>query len=305
MRILVTGGNGLLARALHDAAPAGIEMSLLSHCEFDLTQVELMDRQLAAFRPQIVINTAAYNAVDRCEVERELSWAVNATGPLRLAERCAKHRCRLIHYSTDYVFDGAKKSPYVETDPPNPLNYYAAGKLAGEQSVLKAEADNLVLRTSWLFGDNGEMSRSYVHTVLRQLRTGSLLKAATDQIAAPTYAPDLARWTLELLEKGSTGLVHAVNDDPLSRHEWTVAIVAEAEQEGLIRSRVAVDAVRTDFFGAGIRRPGYTVLSNAKAAAILRQPLDSWRPGLRQLLRQITAEETVNRRASGEPGRAL
>src|SRR6266480_2830463 len=141
MRILVTGGNGLLARALHDAAPAGAEMLLLGHGDFDLTQLELMDRQLASFRPQFVINTAAYNAVDRCEDEGELSWAVNATGPLRLAERCAEHRCRLIHYSTDYVFDGAKRSPYVESDPTNPLNHYAAGKLAGEQSVLKTHAD--------------------------------------------------------------------------------------------------------------------------------------------------------------------
>jgi len=279
----------LLARALHDAAPAGAEVLLLSHGEFDLTQVELMERRLASFRPHIVINTAAYNAVDRCEVDREISWAVNATGPLRLAERCAKHRCRLIHYSTDYVFDGAKKSPYVETDPPNPLNHYAAGKLAGEQSVLRARADNLVLRTSWLFGDNGRNSRSYVHTVLRQLRAGTTLKAVTEQVSMPTYAPDLARWTLALLEKGSTGLVHAVNDDCVSRFEWTLAIVAEAGQAGLILSQVPVEAVRADYFGAGIRRPNFTVLSNAKAAAILGQTLGSWRPGLRQLLLQLAA----------------
>jgi dTDP-4-dehydrorhamnose reductase len=289
MRILVTGGDGLLARAIQDAAPAGAEVLLLSHGEFDLTQVELMDRRLASFRPQIVINTAAYNGVDRCEVERELSWAVNATGPLRLAERCAKHRCRLIHYSTDYVFDGAKQSPYVESDPPNPLNHYAAGKLAGEQSVLKAHADNLVLRTSWLFGDNGQKSRSYVHTVLRQFRAGTPLKATTDQVSAPTYAPDLARWTLALLQKGSIGLVHTVNDDCVSRFDWTLAIVAEARQAGPIRSEIPVEAVRTDYFGAGIRRPRYTALSNAKAAATLGQTLGSWRPGLRQLLRQLAA----------------
>lgn len=292
----------MLARALHDAAPAGAELLLLSHGDFDLTQLELMDRRLASFRPHIVINTAGYNAVDRSEDERELSWAVNATGPLRLAERCAKNRCRLIHYSTDYVFDGARKSPYLETDTPNPLNHYAAGKFAGEQFVLTTHADNLVLRTSWLFGDNGRKSRSYVHAVLRQVLAGMPLKATTDQVSTPTYAPDLARWTLALLDKGSTGLIHTVNDDCVSRYDWTLAIVAEAEQAGLVQSGIPVEAVLTEYFGADIRRPAYTVLSNAKAATILGQRLGSWRPALRQLLRQIAAANGQTGQPQGRGG---
>ena len=287
MRILVTGGDGLLARALYAMAPAGTELLLLNHREFDLTKLELMDRRIAAIRPQVVINTAAYNGVDYCEIERDLSWSVNAVGPLSLAECCARHRCQLIHYSTDYVFDGAKKFPYVETDPPNPLNHYAAGKLAGEKAVLKAHANNLVLRTSWLFGDNGERSRSYVHIVLGQACAGKALKATSDQLSAPTYAPDLALWTFALLEGNCTGLLHAVNDDGLSRYEWTLAILAEAGKAGLLRSEIPVEPVLTDFFGPGIRRPQYTVLSNANLAAILGRRLGSWRAGLSQLLRQI------------------
>lgn len=290
MRILVTGGDGLLARALRDAAPADADWLFLGHAEFDLTLPGPMDRRLASFRPQWVINTAAYNAVDRCEVEREVSWDVNAAGPSRLAEACARHGCRLVHYSTDYVFDGGKGSAYVESDPPCPLNHYAAGKLAGEQAVLKAHDGNLVLRTSWLFGDNGQRSRSYVHAVLRQLHAGAPLKAAVDQASVPTYAPDLARWTLALTEKGCAGLFHAVNDGGLSRLDWTLAIIDEAAATGWIRSAPTVEPVSTDAFGGGIRRPKQTVLSNAKAAAILGRPLGSWRPGLKQLIRGLAAE---------------
>src|SRR5579859_4726054 len=136
-RVVVTGGNGLLAYQLKKLAPADSDFHFPGHAEFDLTNPDLMTRALAELRPHLVINTAAYNLVDRCENERDLSWSVNAAGPQKLAELCAAMNIRLVHYSTDYVFDGAKKSPYVETDPANPLNHYAAGKFAGEQAVLE------------------------------------------------------------------------------------------------------------------------------------------------------------------------
>ena len=115
MKIIVTGGNGLLAHALKEIAPRDFEISFLGHADFDLTNPELMAQRLAELLPSVVINTAAYNLVDRCEIERELSWAVNATAPQQLAELCANTGIRLVHYGTDYVFDGAKKSPYFET----------------------------------------------------------------------------------------------------------------------------------------------------------------------------------------------
>ena len=148
------------------------DLIFLSHSDFDLTAPAHMQEQLAKIGPQVVINTAAYNQVDRCEIERDLSWAVNATGPQRLAELCAQAGIRLVHYGTDYVFDGEKKSPYLETDAPNPLNHYAAGKLAGEQAVLRASPKHLVLRTSWVFGGHPTQTKTFVHTVLRAAREG-------------------------------------------------------------------------------------------------------------------------------------
>ncbi len=287
LKILVTGGGGLLAHALREFRPAGCGLIFLSHADFDLTASASMQRQLARIAPDVVINTAAYNQVDRCEIERELSWNVNAVGPQQLAELCAHAGIRLVHYGTDYVFDGEKKSPYLETDAPNPLNHYAAGKLAGEQAVLRASATHLVLRTSWVFGWHPTQKKSFVHTVLRLTQEGRELKAAIDQASVPTYAPDLAQWTWELVRMSASGLIHAVNDEGVSRHDWTLAILEAAAQAGLIRQPPPVDKVTTAFFNSTMRRPAYTILSNKKLTHLLDRRPGSWRPGLRKMLAQM------------------
>ena len=224
MKILVTGGNGLLAHSLQELSLTRRDdvFVFLNHAEFDLARPDPMAERLAQLQPDIVINTAAYNLVDRCEVERDLSWSVNTLGPQMLAGLCAeKMRGSSTPYGTDYVFDGEKKSPYAETDPPNPLNHYAAGKFSGEQAVLRASPRHLVLRTSWVFGPHPTQTKSYIHTVLRAAKSGNNLKATTDQSSIPTYAPDLAQWTLNLLDLDASGLIHAANDEGVSRFEWT------------------------------------------------------------------------------------
>ncbi len=286
-RILVTGGDGLLAHALKKIAPCDFEFSFLGHADFDLTRPEVMARRLAELRPGVVINTAAYNLVDRCEIERELSWAVNATGPQQLAELCARTGIQLVHYGTDYVFDGEKKTPYLEIDTPNPLNHYAAGKFAGAQTVLRTSPKHLVLRTSWVFGWHPTQSKTFVHTVLRAAREGRGLKATTDQVSVPTSAADLAQWTLELVRLGTNGLIHAVNDDGVSRYDWTLVILEEAARVGLIPQPSPVEKVTTAFFNSTMRRPTYTVMSNEKLTKLLGHQLGSWRPGLRKMLAQM------------------
>jgi dTDP-4-dehydrorhamnose reductase len=286
-RILITGGNGLLAHALGQITPRDFEILFSSHVDFDLTRPELMAQRLAEFRPSVVINTAAYNLVDRCEVERDLSWTVNAVGPQQLAELCARVGIRLVHYGTDYVFDGEKKSPYFETDTPNPLNHYAAGKLAGEQAVLRASPDHLVLRTSWVFGWHPTQTKTFVHTVLRAAREGRELKATTDQASVPTFASDLAQWTLDLVRRDASGLVHTVNDDGVSRYDWTLAILEEAVRAGLISRTLPVEKVTTAFFNSAMRRPAYTVMSNEKLTGLLGRQPGSWRSGLRKMLAQM------------------
>ena len=289
MKILVTGSDGLLAHSLRELSPSCHKDNFifLSHAEFDLTRPDLMAERLAQLQPGAVINTAAYNLVDHCEIERELSWSVNAGGPAALAELCAGKQIPLVHYGSDYVFDGAKKSPYAEADAANPLNHYAAGKLFGEQAVLRASPQHLVLRTSWAFGLHPTQTKSYVHAILRLARNGSKLKATTDQISTPTYAPDLARWTLELLRLNTSGLIHAVDDDGLSRFDWTRIILEEAVRAGLLSNAPPVEPVTTAFFNSTILRPDYTVMSNEKLSRLLGRPLGSWRAGLRKMLAQM------------------
>lgn len=283
-RILVTGGDGLLAYALRTLAPADCELTFLARKEFDLTAPAQMRERLEALRPEVVINTAAYNLVEKCEQERDLSWSVNATAPEALAKLCTEKKTRLIHYGTDYVFDGGKGEPYVETDAPNPLNHYGAGKLAGEQAVLAASPKHVVMRTSWVFGSHPTQTKSYVHSVLRAAKAGNNLKATTDQASVPTVSDDLARWTLELIQKDGAGLFHAVNDGGVSRFDWTVAILEEAKQLNLNSQEIVVEPVTSDYFKSAMPRPKQSVLANGKLTTLLGHPLGSWRPGLRKML---------------------
>lgn len=288
MNVLVTGGKGLLAYSLAQCVPATMNLTLWDLEELDLTKRDEMAKLLSDLRPELVVNTAAYNLVEQCEIERELSWAVNAKGPESLAELCAEIHCPLIHFSSDYVFDGLKNAPYVETDPPNPLNHYGAGKLYGEMAVIRTSPRNLVLRTSWLFGSHPTQAKSYVHSVLRQARKREPLKATTDQVAAPTYAPDLADWLIKLVQQGAAGLFHGVNDEGLSRYDWTQAILEAAERAGLIAKGITVEPVLTSVFKSNMRRPHFSVLDNHKAAGLMGQPLGSWRKGLDQTLRTLS-----------------
>jgi dTDP-4-dehydrorhamnose reductase len=287
LKILVTGGDGLLAHALSRLSPQDYELIFVSRRDFDLTNSGQMEQQVDHFSPQAVINTAAYNLVDRCEIERDLSWAANVSGPETLATICAMRAIPLVHFGTDYVFDGAKKTPYRETDATNPLNHYAAGKLAGELAVLRASPANLVLRTSWVFDWHPSQTKSFVHSVCKVAREGRTLKSTTDQVSVPTFASDLAGWTLELLDRGAAGLFHAVNDEGISRYDWTISILEEAASQELISSVPPVEPVLSSFFSATMRRPDYTVLSNQKLSGELGRPLGSWRKGLRKMLAQM------------------
>ena len=285
--ILVTGGDGLLAYQLKQIAPPDFNFSFLGRAEFDLTQKDLMAQRLAELQPQVVINTAAYNLVDRCEIERELSWSVNATAPQQLAELCAEKKIQLVHYGTDYVFDGAKKSPYAETDAAQPLNHYAAGKFAGEQAVLRASPQHLVLRTSWVFDWHPTQTKTFIHTILKTAREGRAMKSTTDQFSVPTFATDLAQWTLELVRLGTGGLFHAVNDDGVSRYDWAKIILDEAVNAKLLAAAPPIEPVLSAYFNSTMRRPDYTVLGNEKLAKCLGRPLGSWRPGLKKMLAQM------------------
>lgn len=286
-KILITGGTGLLAYQLKQLMPRNLDLAFVSHAEFDLTNPGQMAQCISDLKPQVVINTAAYNLVDRCEIERELSWAVNATAPEILADLCVRNDIKLVHYSTDYVFDGTKKSPYTETDTANPLNHYAAGKFAGEQAVLRGSPNNIVMRTSWVFDWHPTQTKTFVHTIIKAAREGRPLKSTIDQCSAPTFAADLAQWTLDLVRHDAGGLFHAVNDEGVSRFDWAKTILEEAVNAKLIPTAPTVEPVLSSFFSSTMKRPDYTVMSNEKLARQLGHSLGSWREGLQKMLAQM------------------
>jgi dTDP-4-dehydrorhamnose reductase len=271
-RILVLGATGLVGQAV---MAAGGEVCLApppGRRSFDLARPGDIRRLLEQIQPEVVINCAAFSNVDGCEGQPDLAWAVNAEAPRLMAEACAHLDCGLIHLSTDYVFDGAKGRPYLETDPVSPGSAYARSKLAGEEGALTAWPRTLVARVAWVFGPGRP---TFVDMVVDRVRQGLPVYGARDMVGSPTYTGDLAPALLELAERGVSGLLHVVNQGRCSRHELGRRALALA---GLDPEALAqVDMASLDFKA---RRPGYTVLDTSRLAKVLGSPLPPWTDAL-------------------------
>ncbi|HEK0907538.1 TPA: dTDP-4-dehydrorhamnose reductase [Pseudomonas putida] len=202
MKILVCGRNGQVAQALQQALAGLGELHLLGRDQLDLAHPEAVREPLRQLAPDLIINAAAHTAVDQAESEAPLAHAINAEGPRVLAEEAARLGAPLIHYSTDYVFDGDKTTPYVEDDPVHPLGVYGQSKLAGEQAIAAVGAEHLILRTSWVYSLHG---RNFLLTMQRLLQERPQLKVVDDQIGAPTWAGTIAASTRALIERWQAG----------------------------------------------------------------------------------------------------
>ena len=228
--ILVTGAGGQLGRELAQRLSA-TEAVCLPRAELDLTDAAHLRATLARLRPQVVINAAAYTAVDRAETERDLAFALNAEAPAALARACADEGAALIHVSTDYVFDGQSRRPWREDDPTGPINVYGASKLAGEQAIGHALPRHIIVRTAWVFGAHGP---NFVRTVLRLARERGALRIVADQTGSPTWAGHLAEALIHLARRiasGETlawGVYHYAGAPAASWHAFAEAIVHEA-----------------------------------------------------------------------------
>ena len=201
MKILIAGHTGQVARELQRAL-AQHELVSLGRADFDLAQPQKLGEIILRERPALVINAAAYTAVDQAEQERELAFTINAEAPGAMADACFELDIPLIHYSTDYVFDGSKATPYREADTPRPLSVYGASKVAGEQALRISGCDHLILRTSWVYSQHG---RNFLLTMQRLLQEREQLKVVDDQIGAPTWAGSIASATAELIDKWQQG----------------------------------------------------------------------------------------------------
>ena len=202
MRILISGQHGQVSTELQHHLKTLGELVVPGRGQFDLTDAQQLRQQVQRVRPDLIINAAAYTAVDQAETEPQVAFAINAVAPGILAEEAAALGIPLIHYSTDYVFDGSKSSPYTEDDEPNPLGVYGQSKLAGEQAISAVQGQHLILRTSWVYSAHG---RNFLLTMQRLLQEKPELRVVADQIGAPTWAGTIARSTLALIERWQAG----------------------------------------------------------------------------------------------------
>jgi len=270
VRALVTGGGGQLASDLQELL--GDDAVSLSHAQLDVANPYALARAIEDHAPDVLINCAAFHNLDVCEAEPDQAWAVNVRAVREMAMRVP----RLVHLSTNYVFDGRREEPYGEDDVPAPRSVYAITKLAGEHAALAYGADTLVVRAAGLYGLNGSVSKggNFVQRMLARGREQGALKMVADQLLQPTFTADLAAAIVDAVEREATGVVHLTAADACSWHEFTLAIM---ELAGL---DVPVEAVATTIPPGGVDRPLNGVLARPRADALGLPALRSWREGL-------------------------
>jgi dTDP-4-dehydrorhamnose reductase len=289
MNILLTGRNGQVGWELQRTLlPLG-RIHAFGHRELDLADAAAVRRKLEAIRPDVIVNAAAYTAVDKAESEPEMAHAINATAPALLAQEAAKCRALLIHYSTDYVYDGAKTAPYAETDPTKPLGAYGRSKLAGEAGIRAAGCDHLIFRTSWVYASRGA---NFLRTILRLAAEREELRIVADQVGAPTWARLIAEATAHALKQAlqerrsgnfESGLFHLTAAGETSWHGFAGAILAG--RSGL---RVkAVTPIATAEYPLPAPRPANSRLNTDAFRARFGLALPGWQDCLQLCLEEI------------------
>jgi dTDP-4-dehydrorhamnose reductase len=274
LRILLTGGNGQVGWELRKTlAPLG-EIAAPGRAVLDLRDAKRIRETLRDTNPDVIVNAAAYTAVDKAESERDAASAVNAVAPGILAEEAKKSGALLVHYSTDYVFDGEKPAPYVEEDEPNPLNVYGASKLAGERAIAASGCRHLILRTSWVYGPRGS---NFMLTMLRLARERPELRVVDDQVGAPTSSLAIARATAQVLRPGAHGLYHLAAAGQTSWCGFARAILKRA---GIA---TPVTAIRTADYPTPARRPRNSRLNCARLRADFGLALAPWEEQLAEV----------------------
>ncbi|MCX7627006.1 MAG: dTDP-4-dehydrorhamnose reductase [Methylophilaceae bacterium] len=292
--ILLTGGNGQIGWELRRAlAPLG-KVYAPSRQELDLSEPDTICRAIREIRPHWVVNAAAYTAVDRAESEPSRAMAINGTAPGVLAEEAKRIHAVLVHFSTDYVFDGTKPGPYRETDPTHPINGYGHSKLVGEEAIRSAGVPHLIFRTSWVYGVRG---RNFLLTVLRLARERNTLSVVDDQVGAPTWSRMIAQATALALARGNVtevaGTYHLSSGGETTWHGFARAILEEYRVRlqpcgwpPLMLVPSAIIPIRTDQYPAVARRPANSVLDNGKLEKTFGLKLPDWRECLGMALEE-------------------
>ena len=289
-RILLTGVNGQVGHALQRsfAGDALLSNAVISvdRSQLDLTDQDAIRRVIQTVKPDLIINPAAYTAVDKAESEPELAYAVNATAPRVLAEEAAKVGAKLIHFSTDYVYSGTKAGAYTEDDAPQPLSVYGKSKLAGEDAIRSVGLQHLIFRTSWVYGAYG---KNFLTTILRLAAERDQLRVVADQIGAPTSSHSIADTVLSVLKRwqDETGIYHLVNAGQTSWHGFAIAIVEEYGQIQIARgwpqlkaTPENIQAITTEEYPTPVVRPANSTMDCTKLARDFSVTLPNWRDAL-------------------------
>lgn len=284
MKILVTGSNGQLGSELRELSEdvSFWEFIFTDEKELDITREDNVDNFFASFKPDVVINCAAYTAVDKAESEKEKAYLINTEAPGILSRVSAKYDSLLIHISTDYVFDGRSWIPYTENDKINPLSVYGKTKAEGEKAILESAQKAIIIRTSWLYSSYGN---NFVKTILRFAKERDFLNIVFDQTGTPTYARDLAKAILQIIPTASkntgVGIFHYSNEGVISWYDFAKAIIEEKEISFKINPIVSRD------FPQAAPRPFYSVLDKTSIKEKYGIEIPYWRESLRECLKKI------------------
>lgn len=299
-KILLTGVNGQVGHALKDKL-SKYEVIALSRDQLDLTNTDNIRHVIRELKPDLIINPAAYTAVDKAESESGLAYAINGTAPQILAEEAARLGSALIHFSTDYVYDGTKKSAYIEDDEVNPVSVYGKSKLLGENAIRLVGLPHLILRTSWVYGAYG---KNFLKTILRLAAERESLKIVADQFGAPTSSQSIADGVVSLVDswqlnqENQSGVYHFTNTGYTSWHGFSCEIVqeynrvSELHQWAKLKANLEdIIAITTAEYPTPAARPQNSRLDNTKLKSVFKLELPSWQQGLQQVMQTMQIPE--------------
>jgi dTDP-4-dehydrorhamnose reductase len=279
MRILLLGHKGMLGSDLLLKLNLQHEVVGMDKEEIDIVSADECEKAIKETKPDILINAAAYTNVDGCETAKEECFAVNAEAVKNIAEVCRNKNIRIIHFSTDYVFDGTAKQPYKEDDQCNPINAYGESKLAGERYLQSLVDDYILIRTSWLYGVKG---KNFVQTILEKAKTTPTLSVVDDQVGSPTHTKDLAAAVDLLISQNLKGIFHVTNRGSCSWYQFAVKILQESGLDD-----VTVISIKSDKLPRPALRPAYSVLSMQKFIATTGKTMQPWQLALQDYLKSI------------------
>ena len=284
MKALVTGAGGQLATELMAAPPDGWTVEEISEVELDIRDFTAVREAVKRSSPDLIVNAAAYTAVDRAEAEPEIAWAVNRDGAENLARAAVEAGARFAHVSTDFVFDGEASRAYRPDDPPAPLGVYGASKRGGEIAVQAAAPDSLIVRTAWVYSPHGG---NFLKTMLRLMAERDEVRVVADQIGTPTSATTLAEALWGLCLARAEGVHHHTDAGVASWYDFAQAIGEDAYAEGLLAREPRVLPIRTEDYPTPARRPAFSVLDKSSTWALLGRPSPHWRFAMREVLRRL------------------